>query len=80
MQKCVVSIELNDEENASTVFSFYLVRVVGEVDFMEDLCRFVLDSLHFHLVRRILSLPVSQRLLQPLERVGGDGMTARPQE
>ena len=47
---------------------------------MEDLCRFVLDGFHFHLMRRVLSLSVSQGLLQPLKRVGGNRMTARPQE
>jgi hypothetical protein len=47
---------------------------------VKDLRRFVLDGFHFHLMRRVLSLSVSQRLMQPLKRVGGDRMTARPQE
>lgn len=58
----------------------HLICVVGEVNFMEDLRRLVLDGLYLDLVRRILSLAVSQRFLQPLERIGGDGMTAGPQE
>ena len=37
---------------------FYLV---------EDLCGFVLNGLDFNLVGRVLSLPVSQCLLKPLQ-------------
>lgn len=58
----------------------YLIRVVGEVNFVEDLRRLVLDGLDFHLMRRILSLSVAECLLQPLKRVGGDGMASRTQE
>lgn len=36
-----------------------LVCVVGEVDFMEDLGRFMLDSLHFHQMRRVLPGSIS---------------------
>ena len=57
-----------------------LVRVVGKVDFVEDLRRLVLDGFHFDLVRRILALAVAQRLLQPLQRIGGDRMAAGAQE
>lgn len=60
--------------------TIYLVRVVGEINFMKDLCRFVLDGFNFHLMRRVLSLAMSQSLLQPLKRVGGNGMTTCPQE
>ena len=40
----------------------------------------MLDGLHLHLVRRVLPLAVSQRLLQPLSRVQGDGVSPGPQE
>lgn len=36
-----------------------LVCVVGEVDFMEDLGRFMLDGLHFHQMRRVLPGTIS---------------------
>lgn len=36
-----------------------LVCVVGEVDFMEDLGRFMLDGLHFHQMRRVLPGSIS---------------------
>lgn len=32
----------------------YLLRVVGEVDFVEDLDAVLLDGVHLHLVRREL--------------------------
>lgn len=35
-----------------------LVRVVREVDFVEDLRRLVLDRLNLHLMRRVLALSV----------------------
>lgn len=38
-----------------------LVRVVREVDLVEDLRCLVLDRLDFHLMRRILSLTISKR-------------------
>ncbi len=47
---------------------------------MENLGRFVLDRLHFNLMRRILSLAVPQRLLQPLERIGSNRVPPGSQE
>ena len=44
----------------------YLIRVVWEVDFVEDLCRLVLNRLYFNLMWWIFSLTVSQCLLKPL--------------
>ena len=37
----------------------HLVRVVREVDFVEDLCGFVLDCLHLDLVRRVLPAAIA---------------------
>ena len=56
----------------------YLVGVVREVDLVEYLCGLVLDGLDLDLVRRVLPLPVAQRLLQPLHRVHGDRVAPRP--
>ena len=47
---------------------------------MEDLRRLVLDGLHLDLVRRILPLTVTQRLLEPLDGVERDRVPARAQE
>ena len=60
--------------------SAHLVRVVREIDFVENLRGLMLDGLHLHLVRRVLPLAVPQRLLQPLRRVQRDRVPPRPQE
>ena len=56
----------------------YLVSVVREVDLVEYLCGLVLDGLDLDLVRRVLPLPVAQRLLQSLHRVHGYRVAPRP--
>lgn len=56
----------------------YLISVVRKVDFMKYLRCFVLDGLHFDLMWRILALAAAQRLLQPIEAVGGDRMMPSP--
>lgn len=76
----VLSTPVKDNIKGKSFQLVYLVRVVGEINFVKDLRRFVLDGFHFHLMGRILSLAVPQRLLQPLKRVSGNGMTTRPQE
>ena len=45
----------------------HLIRVIWEVDFVEDLGGLVLDRFHFHLVWWILPLTMSQCLLQSLD-------------
>ena len=47
---------------------------------MEYLCSFVLDSLDLDLMRRVLPLTVSERFLQPLGGVQGNGMAPGPEE
>ena len=37
----------------------YLIRVIREVDLMEDLCGLMLYSLHFYLMRGVLPLTIS---------------------
>ena len=47
---------------------------------MEYLCSFMLDCLDLDLMRRIFPLTVSERLLQPLGRVQGNGMAPGSEE
>jgi len=47
---------------------------------VEDLRGLVLDGLHLHLMRRVLPLSVTQRLLEPLDGVERDWVTPRTQE
>lgn len=47
---------------------------------MEYLRSFMLDRLHFNLMRGILPLTAAQGLLQSIEAVGGDRMMPSPQE
>jgi hypothetical protein len=57
-----------------------LVGVVREVHLVEDLSRLVLNRLDFDLVRGVLPLSVPQRLLEPLQRILRDGVSAAPQK
>lgn len=43
-----------------------LIRIIWKVDFVKYLRGFVLDSFHFHLMRRIFSLTIAQGFLQSL--------------
>ena len=58
----------------------HLIRIIGEVDLVEDLRGLVLDCLHLDLVGRVLPLAVPEGLLEPLDRVHGDGVTPGPLE
>ena len=52
----------------------HLVRVVREVDLVINLSGFVLDRLHFHMVRREFPLALLGSPCQPLETVQCDGV------
>ena len=58
----------------------HLVRIIWEIDFVENLCSFMLNCFNFHLVRWILSLAMSQSFLESLSRIQSDGMTSCSQE
>ena len=54
-----------------------LIRVVWEVDFVEDLRGLVLYGLHFHLVWRVLPLPVPGDNQPISKRVGNQSISVR---
>ena len=58
----------------------YLICVIWEVNLVKDLRRLVLNRFNFNLMRWILSLSVSQRFLQSLNRIQRDWMPSRSQE
>lgn len=53
------------------------VGVVGEIDLVKDLRRFVLDRFNFDKVRGVFPLTDFERFLKPLHRIDGDRMCAR---
>ena len=59
---------------------FYLVCLVGEVNFVEYLRCFVLDCFNFYMMRRKFPLSLSCSFLDPLETIQGDGMTSGVEE
>lgn len=56
------------------------VCVIGEINFMENLCRFVLNRLHFNEMWRVLPLTDFQSLLESLHGIDRDRMGSCTQE
>ena len=58
----------------------YLIRIIREVDLVEDLSGLVLNGLNLNLMRRIFPLTVTQRFLKPLNGIQRDGVTPGTQK
>ena len=58
----------------------HLIRLIGEVNFVVDLCRLVLDRLHLHVMGRMLPLAPPCRSLEPLQAVHGNGVASAVDE
>ena len=80
LQMSTVNINNGITRHYAFKIAFYLVRFIGEINFVKYLSCFMLDCFNFYMMRREFPLALSGCLLYPLETVHGYGMSSSVKE